>query len=539
MLDAACLPPSGAPAKGDPGRAAPSAIAFDMAGIMRKLRDIEKPCSVVRWQSRIGIANDPDLLHRHEGDFDLLSVIPRLGPGLLGAKSFLRDHGVRCAYMTGAMAKGIASEEMVIALGRCGYLASYGSGGLPLERVEQAILRIQAALPDGPYAFNLLHSPKKLKTEEARVDLYLKHGVRTLEVSSFMTLTPSIVRYRVAGLGQRADGGVVIGNRVIVKLSRVELAAQFMEPPPAALITPLLDRGLISPLQAEIAKRTPMADDISVEADSGGHTDNRPLVSLLPSMLRLRDEIQRQRNYPTSIRIGAAGGISTPQAILASFMMGADYIVTGSINQSCIEAGTSLPVKKLLARIGMTDVAMAPESDMFEQGFKVQVVKQGSLFPMRAQKLFDTYRKYDGLDAIPALEKQTLERQIFKDSLENIWRETEAFFAVHNPAEIARAENPKAKMALVFRWYLGQSSRWAAEGNLERQIDYQIWCGPAMGAFNDWAKGTYLESPENRRVADIARVLMSEAATLYRLQSFKTQGFLELVSAGPGVGRPA
>ena len=48
-------------------------------------------------------------------------------------------------------------------------------------------------------------------------------------------------------------------------------------------------------------------------------------------------------------------------------------------------------------------------------------------------------------------------------------------------------------MALVFRWYLGQSSRWANAGEPTRKLDYQVWCGPAMGAFNEWAKGSFLE----------------------------------------------
>ncbi len=44
-------------------------------------------------------------------------------------------------------------------------------------------------------------------------------------------------------------------------------------------------------------------------------------------------------------------------------------------------------------------------------------------------------------------------------------------------------------MALVFRWYLGQSSRWANAGEPTRKVDYQVWCGPAMGAFNEWTQG--------------------------------------------------
>ncbi|MEL0231388.1 MAG: 2-nitropropane dioxygenase, partial [Deltaproteobacteria bacterium] len=50
------------------------------------------------------------------------------------------------------------------------------------------------------------------------------------------------------------------------------------------------------------------------------------------------------------------------------------------------------------------------------------------------------------------------------------------------------------------------------------------WCGPAMGAFNAWVKGSFLEEPSNRRVVDIAENLMQGAAYLFRLQQLKTQG---------------
>ena len=52
-------------------------------------------------------------------------------------------------------------------------------------------------------------------------------------------------------------------------------------------------------------------------------------------------------------------------------------------------------------------------------------------------------------------------------------------------------------------------------------MDYQIWCGPSMGAFNDWVRGTYLEKPENRHAVDVAEHIMCGAAYLYRLQNLK------------------
>jgi hypothetical protein len=90
---------------------------------------------------------------------------------------------------------------------------------------------------------------------------------------------------------------------------------------------------------------------------------------------------------------------------------------------------------------------------------------------------------------------------------------------------VQRAEaDPKHRMALVFRWYLGLSSRWAIAGDPARKMDYQIWCGPAMGAFNDWARGSFLEAPENRGAVQIARNLLEGAAVVTRAQQLRSYG---------------
>ena len=68
--------------------------------------------------------------------------------------------------------------------------------------------------------------------------------------------------------------------------------------------------------------------------------------------------------------------------------MGAAYVVTGSVNQACVESGTSPAVRQMLAEAEQADVAMAPAADMFEMGVKVQVLKRGTMFAMRAAKLY-------------------------------------------------------------------------------------------------------------------------------------------------------
>lgn len=452
------------------------------------------------------------------------AMVPAFNPAALGDSAFCKAHGLKFPLYAGAMANGIASEELVINMGKAGMLGSFGAAGLVPARVEQAIERIQAALPNGPYCFNLIHSPSEPALEQGAVEMYLKHKVHTVEASAFLALTPHIVRYRAAGLSRNANGSIQMANRVIAKVSRTEVAKHFMSPAPVKLLTPLLQAGHITQEQFELAQLVPMADDITAEADSGGHTDNRPLVTLLPTLISLKNQLQAEFNYPEPIRVGAGGGVGTPESMLATFAMGAAFVVTGSINQSCIEAGASEHTRKLLCITQMADVTMAPAADMFEMGVKLQVVKRGTLFPMRANKLWDIYSRFDSIEAIPAEEREKLENQIFRSSLDEIWAMTQAHFNARDPRQIERAlDNPKRKMALIFRWYLGLSSRWSNIGEPGREMDYQIWAGPALGAFNAWVAGTPLAEPENRKVAEVNLKLLEEAAKLWRLQVVEAQ----------------
>ena len=85
-------------------------------------------------------------------------------------------------------------------------------------------------------------------------------------------------------------------------------------------------------------------------------------------------------------------------------------------------------------------------------------------------------------------------------------------------------KDARRQMALVFRWYVGLSSHWAIAGTPERQLDYQIWCGPAMGAFNAWVKGTFLEALQNRSVVQIALNILEGAAVVTRAQQLRSYG---------------
>ena len=459
------------------------------------------------------------------GYVPLHAILPPLPPAQLGDRAFREAHGLRFAYMSGAMANGIASVEIVTAMSRAGMLGSFGAAGLSVGRVTEAVDRLQRELGNAPFCVNLIHSPSEPAHETAIADLLIAKRVRLVEASAYLDLTPAIVRYRVAGLRPGPDGSVVAENRVIAKVSRVEVATRFLCPPPAKIVLELVRQGLVTEAQAELATLVPMCDDLTAEADSGGHTDNRPAITLLPTMLALRDRLQTQFPFLTPVRVGLGGGIGTPAGVAGAFALGAAYVVTGSVNQSCVESGSSEPVRKMLAEAGQADVTMAPAADMFEMGVKVQVLKRGTMFAMRAQKLFDVYRAFPNWEAIPGPDRVAIEKNQFKATFEEVWQRTAEFFAKRDPGQLTRAAaDPKHKMALTFRWYLGLSSRWANAGEADRQLDYQVWCGPAMGAFNEWTKGTDLERPANRNVTAIARNLLYGAAVHLRLQQARQAG---------------
>jgi trans-AT polyketide synthase/acyltransferase/oxidoreductase domain-containing protein len=448
----------------------------------------------------------------------------------LGDPTFCTDHRLRYPYVAGAMANGIGSADIVEAMGRAGMLAFFGAAGLSLPVIEKAIDRLQTNLGDVPYGFNLIHSPGEPQLERGTVDLYLRRRVRLVEASAFLDLTLPVVRYRVHGIHRDASGRIVAPNQVIVKVSRVEVASKFLAPPPERMLQELVRSGELTAEQAGLAARIPVAQDVTAEADSGGHTDNRPAITLVPTLLALRDRLQVQYGYDRPLRVGAAGGIATPASAAAAFAMGAAYVLTGSINQACIESGSSDAVREMLAQAEQADTAMAPAADMFEMGVKVQVLKRGTMFAMRAAKLYELYRNYGGLDELPAAERTNIEKNFFRASVDDIWAQTRTFFQQRDPAQVPRAERePKHKMALVFRWYLGHSSRWANAGEPTRRLDYQVWCGPAMGAFNEWVKGSFLEQPRNRRVVTVAFNILYGAAVLLRLQTLRCQS-LPLVS---------
>lgn len=495
-------------------------VRFDADGVRSVLADLERPCYVVTTGGRTGVSDE-----QPGRGVRVVAVAAPVSVRHLGAPAFLDRHGVRSPYMAGSMAGGISSVELVSAMARNGYLASFGAAGLSNDRLDEALRRLHRDLPGLPWASNLIHNPADPAAERRCVDLYLRHKVPCVEASAFLQPTVDLVRYRAAGVRRDPDGTVRTAHRVIAKVSQAATAAFFLRPAPDELLAQLVRDGQLTPHQAELAGRVPLADDITVEADSAGHTDRRPLVTQLPLLLALRDRDRRDAGPGGRVAIGAAGGIGTPQAAFAAFSLGAEYLVTGSVNQSCVEAATSWRVKEMLASADIADCAMAPAADMFELGADVQVLRRGTLFAGRAAWLYRLYRAHDGLDDLSRQDRLRLEKQVLGRPVDEVWSEVVSYLSEHRPEQSEHAaRDPKVRMALLFRWYLGLSSRWATAGEPSRIGDYQIWCGPAMGAFNAWAHGSPWQDPRNRRAPALAKAFLHGAAYHARLAQLRFSG---------------
>ena len=387
-------------------------------------------------------------------------------------------------------------------------LGIFGAAGLSVAAVERRSTGSTAASADGfPFGFNLIHSPNEPALEAAIVDLYLRRGVRLVEASAFLDLTLPVVRYRVTGIHRDAAGEIVAPNRIIAKVSRVEVASKFLAPPPERILRELVAAGRDQPGAGRLGGTHP--DGRGPDGRGRLRRPHRQPAGDRPACRRCwpcATGCRRSTGYDRPLRVGAAGGISTPWSAAAALAMGAAYLVTGSVNQSCVEAGTSDAVRRMLAQAQQADIAMAPAADMFEMGVKVQVLKRGTMFAMRAAKLYELYRTHDSLEQIPATGPGTArEDALPRAPRGDLGADTRV---TSRTATRRRSSAPSATPSTRWPWssagISGQSSHWANAGEPSRTVDYQIWCGPAMAAFNEWVRGSFLEQPENRRVVTVA-----------------------------------
>lgn len=222
------------------------ATHFTPANLPAAIAAFRSPAFIVRdgLDGVVGVGVSGTFQAQQAMGYPCLGILPPLYPEWLGDRGFLEMHGLRFPYVAGAMARGIASETLVIELAHAGMLGFFGAGGLSPARVEQALATLTEALGDRlPWGCNLIHSPQEPALENIIVGLLLRYQVRRVEASAFMALTPAVVRYAFSGVTRNAAGQIQRINHVFAKISRPEVAQHFMAPPPQAMLDALVQTG--------------------------------------------------------------------------------------------------------------------------------------------------------------------------------------------------------------------------------------------------------------------------------------------------------
>ncbi|WP_460106381.1 ACP S-malonyltransferase [Streptomyces sp. YKOK-J1] len=416
----------------------------------------------------------------------------------LGAATFRERYGLRRAYLLGSLYGGISGRQMLGAAAKAGLLGFLGTGGLTLEEVDGRLRELAGDLGlGGAFGVNLLYRHGAPQEESALVDLLLRHGIDLVEASGFPLITPALVRFRLKG------------GRIIAKVSRTDVAAEFLAPPPERLVARLVETGEVTAEEARAAAGRPMADDLCVEADGGWLTSSADLLTLLPAVLRLRDAATTASGH--RVHVGCAGGLGTPEAVSAAFLLGAEFVLTGSVNQCSAEAATSAEVKDVLQAAREYDVDTAPWGELFEFGTRARYLKRGLFFPARASRLHELWRRHA---STAELDDETTAQIL------------DRYLGGAHPAPAAPGADPKQELAEFFRAYFTRGFRLAVTGDDRHRVDYLVHCGPAMGAFNQVVEGTALQPWSARTVEAIADTLMEGAAARLtaRLNAFHRAG---------------
>jgi trans-AT polyketide synthase/acyltransferase/oxidoreductase domain-containing protein len=408
---------------------------------------------------------------------------------------------------------GIASKELVTKMANSDFLSFLGAGGISIENIQKAIDYIKKNAPTKVFGVNVLYNHLISEKEMDIVDLLLKNNINYLEAAGFKCATLPLVKYRLSGV-RRINNEILIPNKVFLKASRISVVEEFVSPISDSFIDALIADNTITKEQAILAKKIPLADAVIIEADSAGHTDSRSALAIFPAIKKICEKLYNQYSYDNRINIGLAGGLGTPESIAAAFVLGADFIMTGSINQCTVESGAPDIVKDLLSQCDIEDTEICPTGDMFATEAKIQVLKKGTLFPFRAKKLHYYNLLYNSIEDFPDALVKDLEKNYYGESIPEILSSMQKKVPFDKFEELAN--NPKKKMEALFILYFYQSVKNAYNGNINDKINFQIHCGPAMGAFNFYIKDSPFEIWENRHVDQIAIKLLMDTCQVLK-----------------------
>ncbi|MEU7791924.1 acyltransferase domain-containing protein [Micromonospora tulbaghiae] len=389
-------------------------------------------------------------------------------PRPAGSSGLRADYGIRYACLAGSSPFGVTSPAFLRRLSGAGLLGFFGAQGLTLPEIRAALAELRdvrrygVAWPSGG-------------DERALCDLYLAHDVRHVEVAGpLAVVSPQLVRFR------HGDGP----RQVLVRAPDLATAVRFLRPADPATVRALAAAGHLDGASAGAAAREAVATDVAVERDAH---------ALVPALVALRD-----REAPGA-RIGVAG-VGTPAAVAAAFALGADFVVTTTVNQCTAEAATSDAAKDLLAALDVTDVREAPDPDLFELGARSPVAHRGTLFAARAEELYRMFLRYDRLADVGPRRLAELERTHFGRPLDEV------------RADLGVAgRDDRGVLASVCAAYCREATAAALRGTPGQRLNYRVPASTDVGAFNRLVAAEPLADWRARHAELVTERLLSEA----------------------------
>lgn len=422
----------------------------------------------------------------------------------IGSEEFKKDYDVDFAYAVGGMCKGISSVAMIKKLSDSRILGFLGSYKLKLDEAKELIDQALSCMEHHRIGVNVTYDALNLENHIEVMDYIIKKDIRNLEVSEYRMIDLSIVKYRLKSLSIDKDSKFVVPHKILAKVSSREMAEKFCSPAPEELVQILYQNNEITEFEAKYAKYLPMCDDLCIEY----YTQGQSALGYIQTMKEMSRSLYEKYKLFQCPRVGFAGGIGNPQTVAVSFLLGADFVVTGSMNQCSVEASTSDIVKDNLQSLDDTDFTYAVVSDLFEFEEKKSIVKKGSLYHIRASRLYEVYNRYDSIEEIPTDLKKLIEEKYFQRSFETIYSDIYENLTIENKK--LSKEQPKYKMALIIRYFLDKCFQDALDGRMEGKINYQIISSNAIVQFNNWVKNTELYDWKSRHIDVISKKIMTE-----------------------------
>lgn len=389
-------------------------------------------------------------------------------PRPAGSSGLRSDYGIRYACLAGSSPFGVTSPAFLRRLSEAGLLGFFGAQGLAPPEIRAALAELR-----GVRRYGMAWSSGG--DERALCDLYLAHDVRHVEVTGALAVvSPQLVRFR------HGDGS----RQVLVRAPDLATAVRFLRPADPATVRALTAAGHLDGVSADAAARGPVATDVAVERDAH---------ALVPALVALRD-----REAPGA-RIGVAG-VGTPAAVAAAFALGADFVVTTTVNQCTAEAATSDAAKDLLAALDVTDVREAPDPDLFELGARSPVAHRGTLFAARAEELYRMFLRYDRLADVGPRRLAELERTHFGRPLDE----------VRADLGVAGRDDRRA-LASVCAAYCREATAAALRGTPGQRLNYRVPASTDVGAFNRLVSAEPLAGWRARHAELVTERLFGEA----------------------------